>query len=90
MANFRYSMRGRRSAFGVRRSGARSGHRPAGNSRPPGRGIRAAFGVRRFDSLPIAGLNCSLKIRLPMDAFPCMVSATSRSRHSSAGRAADL
>ena len=51
MANFRYSMRGRRSTFAV----------------------------RRLDSLPIAGLNCSVKIRLPIDAFPCMISARRRS-----------
>ena len=40
------------------------------------RGRRSTFAVRRLDSLPIAGLNCARKIRLPMDAFPCMINAT--------------
>ena len=37
-------------------------------------GQYSAFGALTL--FPIAGLNCSLKIRLPMDAFPCMVTAT--------------
>ena len=83
MANFRYSMRGRRLTFTVRRSAfrgrrAQSGHRPAGNS---AHRVEVSGGIRRLDSLPIAGLNCSLEIRLPMDAFPCIITTATTPPH---------